>query len=210
MKNYLKLTLLSLVVVACGPSTEIVSSFKAPGVTQVNYKKVFISALTANNSAKATVENSIANGLANRGIAAVKSLDVFPPDFHASGKDKDDVAVVDKIKATGCDGILTIALVDKETQTNYVQGSYPSYYGSFRGYYGYGYGSFYSPGYYTEEKVYYLETNIYDVQSGKLVYSTRSKTVSPSSLESFMEGYQKAMSERMVKDGLVQPTAKPK
>jgi hypothetical protein len=206
-RNIQLMMLLALLVSACGSTTSITSSYKAPGVTQVAYKKIFIAALTANEAAKQTVENSISQYLATRGIASVKSSDVFPPNFHSSGEDKSKDTVLARVRATKCDGIFTIALINKETETSYVPGS-ANYYGSFGMYYGYGYGSFYSPGYYQTDKIYYIQTNLFDAQSEKLIWSAHSKTYNPESLTDFLKGYQKAITDQVVKDGLVAPSAK--
>jgi hypothetical protein len=209
--NYLKLMLVAMLVIsACGTSTSIIASYKAPGVTQVAYKKLFVSSLTGNAAVKQDVENELSRYLGTKGITTVKSMDVFPPNFHESGNDKNKDTVLARIRATNCDGILTIALINKETQTSYVQGSGPvgPYYGSFGLYYGYGYGSFYSPGYYQTDKIYYIQTNLYDAQSEKLIWSAQSKTYNPSSIDDFLKGYETAITDQVIKDGLVAPTGK--
>ena len=89
MKNlrYRNLMLIAtLFISACGSTTSITSSYKAPGVGRIAYKKVFVSALTATASVRQTVENSIAKYLGTKRIAVVKSTDVFPPDFHQAGE----------------------------------------------------------------------------------------------------------------------------
>lgn len=211
VKNVKFMLIAALFFSACGTTTTITGSYKAPGVTQVAYKKIFVSALNENISIKQEVENSLANYLSSKGIATVKSTDVFPPEFHSSGADKSDDAVIGKIRANNCDGILTIALVNKETTTRYVPGNggiYPygvGYYGTFGAYYAYGYNSFYSPGYYTTDKVYYLETNLYDANTEKLVWSAQSQTYNPPNLDSFLASYEKAITEQVIKDNLVAP-----
>lgn len=204
-----------LLIAACGTSTYITGSYKAPGVTTVSYKKVCIAVLTANTVVKQKVESGLAQYFNSKGIATVKSIDVFPPDFHTSGNDKDKDTVLKIIRRAGCDGIFTIALEDKETDTHYVPGTasiYPSvrvaYYGAFGTYYRYGYNTFYSPGYYTTDKTYYLETNLYDVADEKLIWSAQSKTYNPSSLDSFLQDYEQAITKQVIKDGLVAPQAK--
>ena len=209
--KYLRLMLIAaLFISACGSTTTITSSYKAPGVTTVAYKKIFISALVATVSVRQTIENGIAQFLATKGITSVKSTDIFPPDFHSSGNDKSKDSVLARIHATNCDGILTIALLNKETEMSYVQGT--AYaggpYRTFGGYYGYGYGSFYSPGYYQEDKIYSIQTNLYDAKNENLIWSAQSKTVNPSSLDDFLQGYEKAIAEQVVKDGVMAPAAK--
>jgi len=212
VKNVRLMLIAALFFSACGTTTTITGSYKAPGVTQVAYKKVFVSALNENTSIKQEVETSMANYLGSKGIATVKSSDAFPPEFHSSGADKDENAVISKIRETNCDAILTIALVNKQTETRYVPGSggvYPygvGYYGTFGAYYGYGYGSFYSPGYYTTDKIYYLETNLYDANTEKLVWSAQSQTYNPPNLDSFLDSYKKAITDQVIKDDLVAPS----
>ncbi len=201
--KYLGLMLPAAFILSCGPSTTILSSFKAPDVTTLHYKKVFVSSLTDKPSVKQTVENSVSQGLNSRGIATVKSIDAFPPGLHTSNKD----SILQIIRGTGCDGILTIALVKKEKETTYVPGS-GGYYGTFGAYYGYGYNSFYSPGYYTEDKIYYVQTNFYDTKTEKLEWAAESKTTNPESLETFLEEYKKAVADRAIKDGVIEPSGK--
>jgi hypothetical protein len=201
-------------LMACGSSTSILASYKSPDVSKpVAYKKIFISALTSNVSARQTVESELGRYMGTKGIDHVRSLDVFTPDLHTSGADKDTGAVMNKIRATGCDGILTVALQKQETETRWVPGStYPAYgvgyYGTFGAYYSYGYNSFNSQGYYENDKIYFIETNIYDVKSEKLIWSAQSKTYNPSSLETFLEEYEVAIEGQLVKDGLVAPAKK--
>jgi hypothetical protein len=198
---------------ACGTTTSVTGSYVAPNVNKTAFKKVFIAALTPNTSARNIVESQITDYLNSRGIAATKSLSVFPANFHSSGDDKDQALVIRNIRRSNCDGILTIALVNKETETRYVPGtSYPvygyPYYGSFSSYYAYGYNTFYSPGYYDTSKIYYIETNLYDTATEKLVWSAQSKTYDPTSLDSFLESYKKAITQQFLKDGFVNPYAK--
>jgi len=214
-KNYqTNLILLAVLLFSsCGTTTSITGSYVAPNANKVAFKKVFIAALTPNTSARNTVENELGDYLNSKGIYATKSLSVFPPNFHTSGDDKDQALVLRNIRRSNCDGILTIALVNKETDTRYVEGTaYPvmgnAYYGTFSSYYAYGYNTFYSPGYYETTKTYYIETNLYDTATEKLVWSAQSKTYDPTSLESFLESYKKAIAQQFVKDGFVNPYAK--
>lgn len=214
MKNlkYIPLLLLILFINSCGPSTSITSSYKEPEVSQANFKKIFIVAMTDRVAARQTVETNIAQLLSTRGVAALKSVDKLPPGFRTPDNHKDKDLILQKIREANCDGIMTIALVDEQHETRYVPGTtyYPTaypYYGAFGSYYAYGYNSFSSPGYYTNDKIYFLEANLYDANTEKLVWSAQSKTYNPESLNSFLKGYSKALAEQMNKDGIMMTTA---
>ena len=212
IKYPILMLLIVLFISSCGSTTAITASYKEPNANG-DYKKVFITALTDNNAAKQNVENRISELLVSRGASTVKSVDVLPPNFRKVAESKDKELVIQRIREKGCDAIMTIALVNKENETRYVQGTsyYPAgipYYGGFGAYYAYGYDNFYSPGYYTTDKIYYLEVNLYDADSEKLVWSAQSKTYNPDSLDDFLNGYVKAIGEDMTKNGIIVPPAK--
>ncbi len=170
---------------------------------------VLVTALTGRNNARQTVETDLANALQKDGIKSVRSLDILPPSFTSS-KEPDKEALLKEIKGSNVDVILTIALIDQTTESHYVPGSYGyapmtrfGYYGRFWGYYTNWYPTLYSPGYYTEEKVYFLETNLYDAHTEELIWSAQSETYNPSSLDSFSKEFSATVLSEMKKDGLI-------
>jgi hypothetical protein len=207
----LTLILFVMACIACSPSTVVTGTWKDPQVTQAptKYKTIFIAPLTTNMTVKASLEDAIADEVTKRGIKALKSSDYFTPGFSKENSPSKEV-MMKKIAQTGADAIMTVALIDKEQETRYVPGTrgyapmglYP-WYGSFYGYYNYWYPTFYDPGYYTTDKIYYIETNLYDVKKDKLVWSAQSKTTNPASLDAFNKDFIKAIGSQMEKDGLL-------
>ncbi|AKD02411.1 hypothetical protein POKO110462_10575 [Pontibacter korlensis] len=172
----------------CASSTRITGTWKNPEVGSRNYEKVVIAALTDNVRARQTVETDMQAQLQQRGVEAVRSIDMFPPTVSSKGG-PDVNQLLEKVQSQGYDAILTVALLDEETETRYVPGNYGytpmtryGWYGRFRGYYNYWYPTVYDPGYYTEEKVYFLETNLYDASSENLLWSAQSQSHSPASM----------------------------
>ncbi|ULQ55555.1 hypothetical protein KJS94_12960 [Flavihumibacter rivuli] len=184
---------------ACGPSTKVTKSWRDPGST-VNFdalKKVLVISLVQNETSRRVVEDALAARLKGKGVASY-TLNNLP-----SSKESED-AVINALKAQGFDAVVVTRLVDIEKETSYVPGTtYPSYYGRFGGYYGYAYGAYGSPGYYTEDKVYSVETNIYTLNPDKLVYSCVTQTTNPSKLEKTINEIAQIVHDRMVQDGLI-------
>ena len=195
-KLLITFALTTAIVVSCTTErTFVTGTWMSPQADMnKNYNNILVAALTDNIQAKKTVENDIATRLREDGITVKESINVFPPNFTDDNNDKE--YMLNKIKNNHADGILTIALIDKDTKTRYVPGNYlyspyPAYpyYGYFWGYYSYWYPQLYEPGYYTEDKIYYIETNLYDVDSEKLVWSAQSKTYDPVDLTSFSRDF---------------------
>ena len=82
------------------------------------------------------------------------------------------------------------------------------YYGSFYGYNSYMYGNVYQPGYYSSTEMIYLETNLWDVESGKLVWSGQSKSTSQGTVDKTANAYARAVVTELIKKGILQPTKK--
>lgn len=213
MKQQIKLLAIVFAVAllsACGTTTEITSSWRKPNATANGYRNIFIAAMTSNIPAKQAVESGLQEQLQKMGLTVKKSMDVFPPNFSTQTGQKREL-VLERIQSTNADGILTIALLKKETENRYVRtgGAYWNpglrygYYNRFWTYYNNWYPYLYAPGYYDEQKVYYLETNLYDAKTEQLIWAAQSETYDPSSIDSFLKGYVKSIYERMAKDGLI-------
>lgn len=185
---------LFFLLTSCRSSTEITGSWKNPRQTSYSYDNIIVTALSSNLRAKTTVENDLATELGKMGITVLKGTEIFPPRFMEEEPEKDKI--LDEVRKNGANAIITINIVDKETESRYVPSTidyapFPrySYYGRFGGYFSYWQPRVYSPGYYAEDKIYYLETNLYDVNSEQLIWSAQSETYNPSSLERFSENF---------------------
>ncbi|MES2285116.1 MAG: hypothetical protein V4547_05455 [Bacteroidota bacterium] len=198
---------IAVLFISCGPSTVITASWKSPSVPSEKYSRILVAALTSNTIAKVTLENEVALALGN-GINVLKSISEFPPDIHNTDSDKE--TIMNNAKNKNVDAILTISLINKETETRYVPGSYSynpivgyNYYDNFWGYYSYRYPYSYDPGYYVQDKIYFIETNLYDVETEKLIWSAQSRTYNPAGLQTFSKEFSTIIVAKMKKDGVI-------
>ncbi|MGX5819739.1 hypothetical protein ACWKWU_16200 [Chitinophaga lutea] len=209
MKKLLAVLLLGAVV-SCSTTTRITDFYKGQPPSQgKTYHTIFVAALVHNLGAKASIENNVAAAAKARGYEVVKSGDVFPPNFTRENV-PDRETILSKVKASGCDAIYTVTLVNKESETRYVPGTGPyapyprwGWYGSFWGYYSYWSPMMYDPGYYTTDKTYYMETNLYDAQTEQLLFSVQSATVNPNGIEDFSKSYTAAIVRELGAQGLL-------
>ena len=199
----------SVILTACASSTQITGSWKNKDIEAPAYHNIFIAALTHDIAARELVENELATQLRDRGIKVTTSIELFGPITREQAGNRDEI--VKKVQENGKDAILTLSLVDTETETRYVPGDNNYYaptitynfYGSFSNYYDYYYPQLYEPGYYANDKVYFLESNLYDVASEELLWSAQSQSYSPEDIESFAEEFSEVTIARLHKDGLI-------
>lgn len=188
---------------ACEPSTKITKSWRDPAVSieQGTYKKVLVVALLKDESSRRIVEDALVKKLEGRGVAS------YTQSFSSN---KDGDAVEKQLKQEGYDGAVVLRLLDIEKETSYVPGTttYPAYYGRFGGYYGGAYGGYGSPGYYQEDKIYTIETNVYSLTLDKLVWSGTTATTNPGKMNKVIEDIASAVTQQMVDDGFLKLSGK--
>jgi hypothetical protein len=191
----------------CGPSQKIIGFWSDPEASSKGpYNKIFVLVITPNPTANYTIESQMAKTLISRGFKVVRSNDIFPPKFSAIN-DLTKEQLAEAITKRGCDAVLMLALLDSKVVETYNPGtSYTpmnyGYYGNYYSYYNHYYPQVYSPGYYSVDKTFYLETNAYDMASDKLLWSMQSEARNPSDLESWFKSYSVMLTNHLKKKGL--------
>jgi len=211
-KSLCMLLVLLCVIPGCSPSAKITGSWKSPEISTSGYQDLFVVALINENFlAKKTIEDDLDQLLLEKGIQAESDLDKLKPGLSA--KKGDHAAIANALKESRKDGVLTVAVLDQTTETRYVPGTvdyynpmlYGGFYGRFGGYYGMYQPMVYSPGYYATDKNYYLEINLYDTDSEKLVWSAQSQITNPSNLDKAANDFANSVVNQLIKDGIVVP-----
>ncbi|MFH6996757.1 hypothetical protein ACHRVZ_02430 [Flavobacterium sp. FlaQc-57] len=212
MKKYLILFIAVLALSSCGSNTTIVNSWRDPNITvaQEHFKKVLVVALVKDEASRRTAENRIA-----------ASNPIFKTSYQYLNETTKQLTQEQKLKILqdeNFDGVVTMRLVSKEKENNYVPGSYTGmYYGGFdglyAGMYGYGFGNwygmyspyFYDPGYYQETTSYMVETNVFSLKENKLIWTGTTKSEYVNDLGSTVDAIMEAVIKEMRKDGSLPP-----
>ena len=188
-------------IVACS-STTFDSTWRAPDARplQLTGKKVVAIFVNKNMAMRRTAEDTLAREISSHGAQGVPGYTIFGEE-----EIRDQAKVREKLQSMGFAGLVVMRVAGKETQVNYVPGTYygSPYYRTWGGYWGYGWGAVYDPGYMTVDQVVKLETLVYSLEQDKLVWAGQSRTVSPKDVESFITEVAKACADQMEKDGLI-------
>lgn len=191
-----------LFIAGCSPATEVTGTWSDPQAQNINYDNVLVFAMTDRVNIKESVENALAEELRAQGVNVTTSLEQFPPRFRDGMLESKD-EMMEFINQNRYDGILTVAVVDEETETRYIPGGAGyapmglfGYYGGFWPYYS-NWAPMYQPGYYEEDRVYFLETNLYDAETEKLIWSAQSETTNPGELGNFSNQFSEIIVDEM-------------
>jgi len=202
IKFILPLSLIGLMF-ACSPATKLEKSWADPSfnASMKPFTKVLIIAPLSDQNSQRIAEDKLVLTL-KEGITGVQSYSYLQPNDTAI------TFVESKLKQDGFDGIILMRLTTVEKSTTYNPGtSYGGYYGGYYGYRGYGYGGYYgggySPGYYSEDKTFLVETNFYSISDRKLLWSGTTSTLNPTSLNKTLDQIIYAIKYDLQKKGLI-------
>ncbi len=187
--------------IGCGPSTTMEKSWQEPGasVSSSGDNKVLVMGLVKDESSRRIVEDNLVKRMAAKGVA---SYTVVTDEMVKAAKED---ALEGMLKEGGFTHILIMRLADIEKETSYVPGTTTGYYGGYGRYYGYGAGMYGSPGYYQEDKNYFVETAVYSISPNKLLWTGTTKSVNPSKIGKAIDDIALTVTEKMKKDGFLKP-----
>lgn len=208
MKQNTLLTLgLIVILMACTTPTKLINVWVDPSLTAENiepFKKVLVIAKIRDETSNRITEDKI---VAKINIPALPSYGwLLPSDTNQTEVDK-------KLIEKGFDGIIAMRLTDVNETLNYQQGSggyygggyYGGYYGGMPGGY---YGYYSTPGYYTQDKTFYVETSIFSLKTNKLMWSGTTTTMNPTQLDQTLDQIIYAIRSKLKEQGLIKGDSK--
>lgn len=172
IKFLLPLSLIGLMF-ACAPSTKLEKTWADPSfnaTTTKPFTKILVVSPGKDAVSQRVQEDKIVAQL-KQGVGVASYTYLKPTDT-------DQQQVEEKLIKDGFDGVIMMRLKEVEKTTSYTPGT------SYGGWYGY---RNYSPGYYSEDKTFQVETNFYSLPGHKLLWSGVTSTLNPKSLESTMD-----------------------
>jgi len=210
MKKFLPFVLFGLILQGCSPYKESTGVWvNKEKIQGKSYSSIFIIVMTDNLEARALLENNLASLAQQKGYKVVKSMDVMPPRLKdAAMPSKEDI--IKKVKESNADGVFVASLLKKEEDVRYTPGTtaysmspYNTWNGNFFGYYSHWYPTVYNEGYYTKEKNYFMQSNLYDVATEEIMWSVQSTVFDPSSLTKFSKAYTSQLIKQLKEEGLL-------
>lgn len=192
-------------------STTFNSTWKAPdaGPQNMKGKRVVAVVMSADESVRYGAEDVLAREITARGAVGVPAYSVIPKELT---KDKDRAK--EFLEKAGVKGAVAIRVLGRDKEMNASAGGwspagvgywgspvYTSFYGG--GFYAYGWGGVYMPGYVRTDTIVSVETLVYNLEADKLVWAARSETRNPEKVGPFVRELAAKVAARMKKDGLI-------
>lgn len=180
-------------------SSKITSSWKQPTSIAQKPSKIMVVGVIkeSDRSIQENMENHLVADLEKLGYTAVSSLKEYGPDGFKKG---DTAAAILKLKNSGVDAVLTIVLLDKEKERQYVSNNYRNRFMDYRYEM---YQRVFEPGYYVTNTSYFWESNLYNLKAAQLIYSVQTKSFNPDDVSALAHEYGKMIVKDMVKQKVI-------
>jgi hypothetical protein len=180
MRWHVRLACLALALViaavagACSSDVKMVRSWVDPQMPKDSVKKIFVIGVADNISLRKSFEDTCVDQLKALKYQAVAGYTLVG-DLNQVDKDK----VAAELKQDGFTHVLVTRIVHREDVEEYHPpsyvsvgyGGYPGYYGGWYPYMSVGYSTMASPGYTTVKTVLSVESNLYDVNTEKMMFT---------------------------------------
>jgi len=213
-KYLMPILILSLLGACKKTPTAIASTWRNPAYTDAGFSKLFVIGVGENDETRRLFENAFAQAITSQGATAQASWSVLPQSEQLT-----EPQVRAAIEGGDFDGVLVTRLLSVDEYQVYVppstqhmptapvgatmqQGGTRTPMGYFPAYSG-AYAKVHEDGYYETNTTYHLQTDLYSVATGDLVWWGRSGTVNPSGVADGIDSMTQAVAEELGSDKLL-------
>jgi len=167
----------------CSGGPKLINAWQDPEFESLPFDDVLVVGIGANPGRVRIFEQAFTEQLVSQGVRAQPGYNLFPPEDQAPQE-----AIEAALQEHQVDAIIITRVLGVDRKSTYTPGytiATPGsrYYRDYYGLYDYSYSYYHSPGYTSAYDVVQLETNVFDVASGSLVWTGMTETVDPTNIE---------------------------
>ncbi|MEN9686024.1 MAG: hypothetical protein RLZZ28_1810 [Bacteroidota bacterium] len=203
------ITIIALMVSCKTPQQSTGVWINKEKITGKKFSNIFILVMSADLEARSMLENDLAKIAGEKGYKTVKSIDVMAPTLQDS-KLPSKETIVAKVKESGCDAVFIASLLKKDESVRYTPGQeaysvqpYYTWSGNYIGYYSHWQPTVSTASYYTQEKAYFMQSNLYETASQEIMWSVQSQVFDPKNIGKFSKSYTSTLVGQLSQEGLL-------
>lgn len=201
------------VLMSCS-STRFVDSWRNKEIQSFDPKKLLVIGMTNNLTGRRIFEEELRLAFNQRGINAYESMGIIKEGFTDEERSMEEIdEMAQRLLDEGFDSVVITAVKGIDDKVNYRSDYYDMRFRWYRfGRYWFTYQDvFYSPGYYSNYKVYHVETAVYNLKADEersLVWVGSFDIVDPNNIAATVDDYVAKIMKQMALEGLVAPLSK--
>ncbi len=204
-----KLIALSLVLLMGCSSTRLVSTWKNPDVVLFDAYQVLVVGMVQDDNARMEYETKFVDALKEKGVDAVRSMDLFDVEFTSSERSEKELEEVEQqLLDKGFDAILFTKVVGTENRRTFREhiNDVDSMFMRFTNDYLEHQEIYYNPEYYDTFNIYHSETSLYCICVGKeieLIWRGEIDVTEPENVNKTIDSYIKLVTKSMGEQNVI-------
>lgn len=210
MNQFIKIVCASCLLIICGcSSVRLIDSWTNEKVLFFKPRKMMVLGVTKNLTARKIFEENLKKEFIAHNINTYESAEILDQNFTDSKKTEDEInEMITGLTEEGFDAIMISAVKGVDDVKNYESGYYTvgySWWGFRRYYYTYQ-DIYYNPGYYTNYKIYHIETSLYNINEDNdksLIWVGAFDIVDPQTISTTVHEYVDAVMKQLRRDGII-------
>lgn len=190
----------ALVLAACTSTPKLTNSWRDPQFAGPKPAKLMVLGISRSDVHRRVFEDGFSNALRAAGVGGVPAYSELPEQGVIP-----DERIQAAVKKTGADAVLTARVIRVDRQIDVRPGMAPMPYGPYgRGFYGW-YGSAWTMSQpdIVQYDVVTIESTLWDMRSGKIVWSGTSETTQSSDVAKLTEGLAQVLIGKMKADSVL-------
>ena len=206
LRRVVSVVIITALLAACA-TTSVVSEWHDPAYRGTALKKIVVFIVAADDATRRMVEDRLVSSLP-KGTLGVASYTLFPDAKEVNAQNEDRIGA--RLAQEGFDGALTARLlsVDKDKvyvpPQSYLAPAAVGPYGSFYRYGGYAFSAVYTmPAYSYQQTKYLIETIVYEIPAGQMLWTMTTETVDPDSRQQLVDEVTRMIDGELAKQGLI-------
>ncbi len=186
------LALIASASLAACSATRLKTSWRDPGIREIRFQRMVAFVVAKDEALRRSGEQEICNQV--RTTPCAPAFSVVPDDEIADG-----ARVQARVVDAGFDGAVVLRLLGRRVQQTYV----PPPPGPMWGYYGGAWPMAYDPGYVRQDDLVDVETRIYSVEEGRLLWAGTTESTNPTDVRRTVKEIADAVASELRREGLV-------
>jgi hypothetical protein len=184
--------LLAVTLLGACSMTRVKTTWEAPDVRTIQFKKVVAFVAIKDEAIRRNGEHQLCE--------RIKRVPCAPAFAVVADADRGNVEnLARQVDAAGFDGAVVLRYAGRRTEQTYV----PPPPAPLWGYYGYGWGRAYDPGYVRQDELVDVETAVYSVKDRKLLWVGTTESMNPGDVRRTVDEIVDAVAAEMRKEGLI-------
>ncbi len=196
----LTILLISIIIMSC-TSSRVIGTWAKGEDKEIKFNKIAILGISHSTEYRKIFEQAVEEQMLIYGYNAEGALDFLPPNENEDNTTSELINAF--FKSAKVDAVITMRLLEIDDFRRYVPGTgfFVPYYSTFSFYDHYieSYEYVYSPGYYTGELDVFLEANLFDFETGELLWSAQTETMDLNNVTEIANSFAKVLVDELNK-----------